>query len=176
MSLQLFMQISCFVSQYWMILDDIAFAVWGNLFAQTLQHKELQTTNPKTPEQKLARRREVEHKSHAKYRKSAKGKATKAKEHAYYRKSAKGKATKARERANRRSREKGVINDLTAAQWNEILFSQNNLCNACSVSFDEVTATRDHIKPVVAGGGLTKDNVQALCGPCNSSKGTKWQM
>lgn len=33
--------------------------------------------------------------------------------------------------------------------------------------------TVDHIIPVARGGGNAFDNLQTLCGPCNSSKGTR---
>lgn len=32
---------------------------------------------------------------------------------------------------------------------------------------------QDHILPVSKGGGLTQDNVQALCRSCNASKSDK---
>ena len=90
-----------------------------------------------------------------------------------YRCSEKGKMSNARGIAKRRSLTKNVINNLTLNQWQEILLLQENACNICNVSFDNVTATRDHIIPVSKGGGLTKENVQALCQCCNSSKGNK---
>jgi 5-methylcytosine-specific restriction endonuclease McrA len=34
-------------------------------------------------------------------------------------------------------------------------------------------ATQDHIIPVSRGGGLTFENIQALCKSCNSSKNAK---
>jgi len=85
----------------------------------------------------------------------------------------KGKVAKSRTNANRRTRERMVVNNLTLHQWEQTLLLQNNCCTLCGVSFDLVKATKDHIVPVTKGGGLTANNVQALCGPCNSSKGNR---
>ena len=42
-------------------------------------------------------------------------------------------------------------------------------CLACGI---DGALTIDHVIPVSKGGPNTADNVQPLCGPCNSSKGT----
>lgn len=103
------------------------------------------------------------------YRLSEKGAASELR----YNSSEKGKASRARIKARRRQRDKDTINDLTANEWNEILLMQHNLCNICSIGFEETPPQRDHIVPVFRGGSLTKDNVQALCKSCNSFKGTR---
>ena len=107
-------------------------------------------------------------KSGKKFRKTVAGKAVQER----YQQSEKGKMAAARAKAKRRSRNSNIVDDLTLEQWNQILKDQDNLCNGCGISFDDVTACKDHIIPVFDGGGLTKDNVQALCGICNSTKGT----
>ena len=84
-----------------------------------------------------------------------------------------GKAVRARIKAKRRSKDVSVVNDLTTGQWEQIIKDQNHCCNGCGVSFEETTACKDHIIPVFDGGGLTEDNVQALCGSCNSTKGSR---
>lgn len=33
----------------------------------------------------------------------------------------------------------------------------------------------DHVKPLLHGGGNEDENLQLLCGPCNWSKGSKWE-
>lgn len=43
-------------------------------------------------------------------------------------------------------------------------------CRHCGASQG---LTVDHVKPVAHGGGNDMENLQTLCGPCNSSKGTR---
>jgi 5-methylcytosine-specific restriction endonuclease McrA len=77
----------------------------------------------------------------------------------------------------RRTKIKTFKNDLTSKQWDDILKMQNNHCSDCGREFGEkLIPRRDHIYPVSSKfsliGGLTFGNVQALCAPCNSKKGT----
>jgi 5-methylcytosine-specific restriction endonuclease McrA len=72
----------------------------------------------------------------------------------------------------RKATEDGVRNDLTDAEWRQILVDQDGRCLRCGREFGEdLPPTRDHVIPVSDGGGLTFSNVQALCRPCNASKG-----
>ena len=103
----------------------------------------------------------------AKYRKTN----TCKKARARYKKGDAGKVAKARYSHQRRTRIDGLINDLTANDWNEILKEQNYRCVMCERSFDNLIPQRDHIIPVSKGGHFTKKNVQALCINCNSTKG-----
>lgn len=90
-----------------------------------------------------------------------------------YRKSDRGKAAKARENHKRRINNNESKNTLTLAQWNKILDQQGNRCATCKKPFNKKReATRDHIIPLSAGGGLTFENVQALCRSCNCKKHT----
>ena len=50
---------------------------------------------------------------------------------------------------------------------------QNGHCNGCLTHFDYRNLTIDHIVPQVKGGGDNQDNLQLLCGHCNSIKGKK---
>ncbi len=59
---------------------------------------------------------------------------------------------------------------LTAAEWQQILAQYGHRCLACG---SDGPLTIDHVTPVSKGGANTAANVQPLCGPCNSSKGTK---
>lgn len=59
---------------------------------------------------------------------------------------------------------------LTAAEWRQIQAQYGHRCLACG---SDGPLTIDHIVPVSKGGANTAANVQPLCGPCNSSKGTK---
>jgi len=58
--------------------------------------------------------------------------------------------------------------------WKSILESQDNCCAICKRAFsDDLPPQRDHILPFSMGGRLVKENVQALCKPCNARKGNK---
>lgn len=50
-----------------------------------------------------------------------------------------------------------------------ILEAQDYRCNICGDDI-KVTFTLDHKKPLVEGGGHYIENIQFLCGPCNSAK------
>jgi 5-methylcytosine-specific restriction endonuclease McrA len=90
---------------------------------------------------------------------------------AKYKKTPEYKSNVARKRHKRRARGKQVENTLTSAQWNKILKHQKGRCAMCNRKFSSrLFATRDHIVPLSKGGGLTYENVQALCRTCNSKK------
>lgn len=78
-----------------------------------------------------------------------------------------------RERANLTSRLKKqrrrAAGNLTVADWRTVLNLYGNRCLACGAN--EVTI--DHIVPISRGGRNTVDNVQPLCGTCNTRKLTK---
>ena len=85
-----------------------------------------------------------------------------------------GKFADRRGKHKRRALAKTVENNLTVEQWNNILDIQHNQCNICHKVFNKKRcATIDHITPLSRGGGLTVENVQALCGSCNSVKHNK---
>ena len=74
----------------------------------------------------------------------------------------------------RRTMIKNLEFSLTKQDWLDILMDQNNHCAGCGTEFsDKTTPEMDHIYPVSFGGATTKDNIQALCRSCNSSKGNK---
>ena len=57
---------------------------------------------------------------------------------------------------------------------NHTLFGrQEGKCNGCDFSFPFQNFTRDHIVPRAKGGQDTDDNLQLLCGRCNSVKGDR---
>ncbi len=70
----------------------------------------------------------------------------------------------------RKARKASVPNTLTKNEWLEIVTSYGGRCLRCETTEG---ITMDHVVPISKGGGHTADNVQPLCGPCNSSKGTK---
>ena len=85
-----------------------------------------------------------------------------------------GKACGARYDHKRRAWESSTPNDLTDEDWQKILNMQDYKCLACGGKFsDELRPERDHIIPISKGGGLTFDNVQALCRSCNVRKFNK---
>lgn len=74
----------------------------------------------------------------------------------------------------RRKRAKLVDSTLTKEEWFEILKVQNYTCLGCNKKFTDILKpTIDHVIPLSKGGGLTKENTQALCRNCNSRKHTK---
>lgn len=57
------------------------------------------------------------------------------------------------------------------AEWVSLCERYGHRCLACDRM--DRPLTHDHVIPLSRGGGNTIDNIQPLCGPCNSSKGTK---
>jgi hypothetical protein len=85
-----------------------------------------------------------------------------------------GKLTSTRSRHKRRALSKESPCTLTLLQWDKILESQGNKCAICGKRFCKSRPpTVDHIIPLSKGGGLTFENVQALCRSCNSSKNAR---
>lgn len=62
---------------------------------------------------------------------------------------------------------KGVY---TSAQWIALCDKYNNRCLCCG---RKKKLTPDHVVPLSKGGSNSIDNIQPLCGPCNSRKHTK---
>jgi 5-methylcytosine-specific restriction endonuclease McrA len=72
---------------------------------------------------------------------------------------------------NRRARLSGNGGMLKAEEWDAILDFYGNKCLCCGR--DDVKLTIDHVLPIFHGGKHSADNVQPLCGPCNSRKKDK---
>lgn len=70
---------------------------------------------------------------------------------------------------NRRAKING--GKITAQDWQSVLDKYGNKCLCCHR--EDVKLTLDHIIPLISGGKHIIENVQPLCGHCNSSKGTK---
>ena len=74
---------------------------------------------------------------------------------------------------NRRARLAEVGGEITLGYPLYLLGVQNNRCIYCHIEFsDEIPYTIDHVVPIAAGGPNTDENIQLLCGPCNSRKHT----
>jgi len=73
---------------------------------------------------------------------------------------------------NRRARVHGNGGEITPAQWESVLDFFGHKCLCCGK--ENVKLTMDHVIPVALGGSHTVDNIQPLCGPCNSGKKDKY--
>lgn len=63
---------------------------------------------------------------------------------------------------------------ITQKQWETIIYEQNKRCAMCKCLFNENRVpTMDHIVPLSRGGLNSSDNIQALCGSCNSKKNNR---
>lgn len=71
----------------------------------------------------------------------------------------------------RRTRKTQAGGSFTAAEWESLVNHYGNKCLRCGR--DDVKLTADHVIPVARGGSSNIDNIQPLCGSCNSSKGDK---
>lgn len=73
--------------------------------------------------------------------------------------------------ARRRARKAGAsVNDLTAAQWREILAAYGHRCVYCGRKMQRLT--QDHVIPLAKGGTHTFSNVVPACRSCNAKKYT----
>lgn len=70
----------------------------------------------------------------------------------------------------RRALEAGAEGHFTEEDWFRIKALQNNKCKMCG---EEKKLTVDHIKPLSRGGSNHPENIQGLCGICNSRKWAK---
>ena len=88
----------------------------------------------------------------------------------------KAKALKVISAHRRRTRQiNAPINDLTDAQWQEILFAYNFRCVYCPPDCwrckqHKHKLTQDHITPVLKGGSYTVSNIVPACDTCNKKK------
>lgn len=72
---------------------------------------------------------------------------------------------------NRRAKVAGISGEhVTPEQIEELYGESDGVCPACSKN---TKLTVDHIVPIARGGSNSIDNLQLICGRCNSSKGTK---
>ncbi len=70
----------------------------------------------------------------------------------------------------RRARLAGAEGSHTVEEWIALREQYEHRCLSCGR--DDRPLTRDHVVPLIEGGSDYIDNIQPLCKPCNSSKGT----
>lgn len=77
---------------------------------------------------------------------------------------------------NSRTPRRNIIKEdgkITDAEKNQILKDQDCKCVYCKIELTEDNMQEDHILPFKLGGRNVVSNLQFLCQPCNSSKGSK---
>ena len=70
----------------------------------------------------------------------------------------------------RKTRKTTAGGSYTVVEWLALCEKYNNKCLCCK-RCRKLTA--DHVIPIKLGGTSNIDNIQPLCGPCNSKKGAK---
>jgi 5-methylcytosine-specific restriction endonuclease McrA len=73
--------------------------------------------------------------------------------------------------ANRRAKKKNAGRGVTLEEWNEIKNKYGNKCLRCGRT--NLKLTMDHVVPISLNGRHEYDNIQPLCGSCNSIKHNK---
>lgn len=76
-------------------------------------------------------------------------------------------------KARRRAREYNAIGSHTSEEWELLKKLYDYTCLKCFRSEPNIKLTADHKIPLSKGGSDNIDNIQPLCGRCNSSKATK---
>lgn len=74
---------------------------------------------------------------------------------------------------NHRASIEGLEGSFTAEEWVQLCAALECRCARCGRLATEQELTVDHIAPLSMGGSNYIENIQPLCGPCNSSKGTQ---
>lgn len=73
----------------------------------------------------------------------------------------------------RRVKKKGALGSHTYKEWEYLKFLYDYICPKCLRKEPEIQLTEDHKIPLSKGGTDYIDNIQPLCGVCNSSKNSK---
>jgi 5-methylcytosine-specific restriction endonuclease McrA len=70
----------------------------------------------------------------------------------------------------RRAFKKGQEGSFSAEEWEVLKRRYNYTCLRCGRREPEIKLTADHIVPISKGGSGTIENIQPLCGACNTAK------
>lgn len=70
----------------------------------------------------------------------------------------------------RRAIKKGIRGSFTAQEWADLKKKYNYTCLRCGKQEPDIKLTVDHVVPVSRRGSNTIDNIQPLCGRCNTAK------
>ena len=73
----------------------------------------------------------------------------------------------------RRIRKMKAEGSHTLGEWELLKKQYGYICPACGKKEPEIKLTEDHIIPLSKGGSDYIENIQPLCGSCNSSKRSK---
>jgi len=76
----------------------------------------------------------------------------------------------------RMARIKGAKGSFTTKEWRDLKKKSDFRCQLCGKREPEIKLTRDHIIPLIKGGSNFIENIQPLCGICNSKKSNKEPM
>jgi len=146
--------------------QDEAYAATKRERAKRYRLEHLEEIRAKKKAYRLAHAAQLKAKKHAEYL----GKAAQISQRASAWKKANPLKAQANHIRRRASKKQAPINDLTAAQWREILAAFDHRCAYCQRKMQRLT--QDHISPLGPTGPHTLHNIVPACQSCNSRKYT----